>query len=140
MSAGTGVVHSEFNPSNSESTRFLQVWVEPEARGGAPGYEQKHFPQEERRGRPRLVASREGRDGSIGLRQDTDVYAATLAPGETLRHELAPGRRAWLQVVRGELALGDRLLAEGDGASFTDEPAVSLEAKDESELLLFDLP
>jgi redox-sensitive bicupin YhaK (pirin superfamily) len=140
MSAGTGVVHSEFNPSPEEECRLLQVWILPESRGGRPAYEQRRFPPEERRDRFRLVASPDGREGSLTLRRDAEVYSGIFSPGSAGRHALATGRHAWLQVVRGRLRLGDRELAEGDGAAYSDEPEVSLRALEETELLLFDLP
>ena len=139
MSAGTGVLHSEFNPSRSEGCRFLQVWIHPERRGIPPSYEQKHFAPEERRGRLRLIASRDGREGSLAIHQDVAVYAGLLEAGERLSHGLAPGRHAWVQVVRGAVRVGGHELEEGDGAAASDEPALELEARGSAEILVFDL-
>jgi redox-sensitive bicupin YhaK (pirin superfamily) len=144
MSAGTGITHSEYNPSPTEPVHFLQIWVLPEHTGLAPGYEQKRLDWE---GGLRLVAARDGRDGSVTLHQDASLHAARLAQGERARLDLAPGRRAWVQVARGALALGPpegsrplALLEAGDGASLEGEPAVELAARAASEVLVFDLP
>src|SRR5690242_6764300 len=102
MSAGTGVTHSEFNASPSELVHFLQIWIMPDRRGYAPGYEQKHFTEAERQGQLRLVASNDGRDGSLTIHQDARLYASLLAPGEPVTHDLAQGRYAWLHVARGK--------------------------------------
>jgi redox-sensitive bicupin YhaK (pirin superfamily) len=139
MSAGTGVRHSEFNHSKDEPVHFLQIWITPEREGLAPGYEQREFAEEERRGRLRLVASRGGRDGSVTIHQDADVYAATLAEGEEVAHEPRAGRRAWVQVIKGGLELNGVELRAGDGAAVSDEPRLTLRASEPSELLLFDL-
>jgi redox-sensitive bicupin YhaK (pirin superfamily) len=139
MTAGTGLTHSEFNPSESEETRLLQVWILPERQGLEPGYEQKRFDEAERAGRLRLVASRDGRDGSVTLHQDVSIYAARLGEGETVRHELAPGRAAWVQVVRGRLRLGDVALKDGDGAAVEEVAALELTGTIDAELLLLDL-
>jgi redox-sensitive bicupin YhaK (pirin superfamily) len=139
MSAGTGVVHSEKNPSASERVRFLQIWIEPERRGLPPGYEQKHFDEEARRGRLRLVASRDGRDGSVTLHQDVSLYASLLAPGQHAELSLGAGRRAWVQVARGGVTVNGVALGEGDGASLEQEPRVTIEVRDDAELLVFDL-
>lgn len=139
MSAGSGVVHSEFNASDSEPVHFLQIWILPEREGLEPGYEQRHFEPESRRGRLRLLASRDGRDGSATLHQDVDLYAALLAPPERVELSLRPGRHAWVQLARGSVELGGLILEEGDGAAVSDEPLLSLAARDESELLVFDL-
>ncbi|MCC6672087.1 MAG: pirin family protein [Planctomycetes bacterium] len=139
MSAGTGVLHSEFNPSPSEPLHFLQIWIVPEARGIAPGYEQRHFAPQERRGRLRLVGSRDGRDASVRIHQDAALYASLLAPGEVVTHRFAPGRQGWLQVVKGRLDAGGTALAEGDGLSIRDVGELRVAAAAESEFLLFDL-
>lgn len=140
MSAGTGVTHSEFNPSPGEPARFLQIWLLPERHGLAPGYEQRRFPATERRGSLRLIASPDGRDGSVTVRQDARLYASLLAPGERIRHDLAAGRGAWVQVVRGDVTLDRFELGEGDGASIEQASHVDLRCgATESELLLFDL-
>ena len=138
MTAGTGVAHSEFNASQTDPVRFLQIWVLPERAGIEPGYEQKDF-GEERRGRLRLVASRDGREGSVTIHQDLDLYASVLAPGEEVSHTLARGRRAWVQVVKGEASLNGEALHEGDGAAVEDIETIQLTGDAQAELLLFDL-
>ena len=139
MSAGTGVAHSEFNASRSEPVHFLQIWILPERRGLTPGYEQKHFTEESRKGQLRLIASPGGEAGSVAIHQDVRLYSALLSPGESVRHVLAPGRHAWVQVARGTVRLGAETLHAGDGAAISDEQAVSLTADAPSEVLLFDL-
>jgi redox-sensitive bicupin YhaK (pirin superfamily) len=139
MSAGSGVSHSELNPSATEPVHFLQIWILPERDGGPPSYEQKHFPVEERRGALRLVASRDGRAGSIRIQQDASVYATLLEAGEAADHALRAGRHAWLQVARGRCSLNGTPLETGDGAAVSDEPALRIEAGAGAELLLFDL-
>jgi redox-sensitive bicupin YhaK (pirin superfamily) len=139
MSAGTGITHSEYNPSAAEPVHFLQIWLLPERGGLAPSYEQRHFAPAELRGGLRLVASRDGREESVRVHQDVRIYAALLEPGERASHALAPGRHAWLQVARGRVALGDAALAAGDGAALSGEPAVELVAAESSEVLVFDL-
>ena len=140
MSAGTGVSHSEFNGSRAELVHFLQIWILPERRGIAPGYEQKHFPEAERRGQLRLIASQGGRDGSVAIHQDADVRAALLGPGEEVSHHLASGRGAWLHVARGSLTAAGEALAAGDAAAFERAGAIEIAAgTDGAELLLFDL-
>jgi hypothetical protein len=139
MSAGTGVTHSEFNASESELVHFLQIWVLPERDGLEPSYEQKHFPVEARRGTLRLVASRDGREGSLRIHQDVALYAGLLEPGTTLSHALAPGRHAWLQVARGAVDVGGIALGAGDGAALSEEPSLLLAAHEPAEVLLFDL-
>ena len=140
MSAGTGVRHSEFNASKAEAVRFLQIWILPEKAGLAPGYEQKSFPAAERRGRLRLVASRDGREGSVTVHQDASLYVATLDRGDQVSFTLPKGRFAWVQVARGELSLNGQPLTEGDGAALTDIETLSLVGQaPNSELLLFDV-
>lgn len=139
MSAGTGVVHSEANPSQTERVRFLQIWIEPERRGLPPGYEQKRFDEKERRGTLRLVASRDGREGSVTVHQDVSLYAGLLGAGERATVTLAPSRRAWVQVARGTVAVGGQVLSQGDGAAIEDEREVTVEGRDASEVLVFDL-
>jgi redox-sensitive bicupin YhaK (pirin superfamily) len=139
MTAGTGIRHSEFNPSDSEPTHLLQVWIVPERRGLEPSYEQKAFPQPERLGRWRLLASRDGRDGSVTIHQDAAMYGTVLDAGHSIRHELRSGRHAWLQVVHGEFTLNDRPMKTGDGAAISDESTLVLSAGTPSEVLLFDL-
>lgn len=139
MSAGTGVTHSEFNPRPDEPAHFLQIWLLPDRRGRAPGYEQKAIPSLEERGALRLVASRDGRAGSVTIHQDVDLYASRLEPGEKVRHALAPGRHAWLQVVSGRVDLNGTALAAGDGAAVSRESALEIAAVEAAHFLLFDL-
>jgi redox-sensitive bicupin YhaK (pirin superfamily) len=139
MSAGTGVVHSEMNPSRTEPVHFLQIWIVPDRSGHRPGYEQKAFSDSDRRGKLRLVASSDGRDGSVSIHQDASVYAGLLESGERVSHESRAGRHAWVHVARGSVDLNGKTLREGDGAAISDEPRLDLTAKDSSEVLLFDL-
>jgi hypothetical protein len=140
MTAGTGVVHSEFNASKSELVHFLQIWILPEALRLAPGYEQKTFTADDKKGRLRLVASRDGREGSVTVHQDVALSAAVLDPGEVVEHAIAKGRHAWVQVVRGDgLSVNGKTLAAGDGAALSDEPRLELRATSPSEVLVFDL-
>lgn len=139
MTAGTGVRHSEMNASRTEPAHFLQIWILPEAEGIRPGYEQKLFAPEEKSGRLRLVASRDGREGSLKIHQDVSVYNALLKAGEAVEHRLGEGRHAWLQVVKGEVELNGKKLVAGDGAAASDESALTILAGDDSEVILFDL-
>jgi quercetin 2,3-dioxygenase len=139
MSAGTGITHSEYNPSQQESVHFLQIWILPDRRGIAPGYEQRAYPADERRGQLRLVASRDGREGSVTLHQDTDLYSTLLAEGEEIEHRLNTGRHAWLQVVRGGVTANGEWLRAGDGAALSEEEQLKIRGEEPSELLLFDL-
>ena len=141
MSAGTGVRHSEFNHSKDQPVHFLQIWLLPEREGLTPSYEQKHFAASEKIGRLRLIASPDGRDGSLTIHQDADIYAAILKEGGKLTHQLKPGRKAWLQIVRGSLDLNGQWLRSGDGAAISDTGALTLAAhSDDTEFLVFDLP
>lgn len=139
MSAGTGVTHSEFNHSRSEIVHFLQIWILPERQGLAPSYEQRTFPESERRDRLRLVASRGGRDGSVEIHQDVDLHAAVLSAGAAVEHALGAGRHAWLQVASGRVSINDQVLSAGDGAAASDETRVRIVAREPAEVLLFDL-
>ncbi len=139
MTAGTGVLHSEFNASDTEPVHFLQIWIVPERSRLEPGYEQQAFPPAARRGRLTLVASRGGRLGSLTIHQDVDLFAAALAAKDGVAHALRPGRSAWVQVVRGAMQLNGRQLSAGDGAAITDELSLDLSSSGESEALLFDL-
>jgi redox-sensitive bicupin YhaK (pirin superfamily) len=139
MSAGSGIRHSEFNPSATAPVHFLQIWIEPAELGAAPDYAQAHFAETELRGRLRLVASGDGRDGSLSLRQDADLYRAWLRHGETLVHEPAVGRKLWLQVAAGAVRLNGLPLSTGDGAAIDGEAALSIEGVAEADLLLFDM-
>ena len=138
MSAGTGVTHSEYNHSNKGALRFLQIWIQPANPGGPPGYEQKRF-DEQRRGKLRLVASADGRDGSVTIHQDVAMYASLLEAGERAEHRFASGRHGWLQLVRGKLSAGLEILDAGDGISISGLDSLSIEAKTSTEFLLFDL-
>ena len=139
MSAGTGVTHSEYNASDSESVHFLQIWLMPEQRGIRPSYEEKSFSEAEKSAQLRLVASRDGREGSVTIHQDADVYATVLDSGQRVAHDLASGRHAWVQVARGDVLLNGQRLSAGDGAAITQESRLALEGVEKSEVLLFDL-
>ena len=139
MSAGTGVSHSEFNPSRGEALHLLQIWILPERNGLAPGYEQKTFTDAQKLGTLRLVASSNGRDGSVTIHQDAEIYASVLGEGDRVKHELLPGRHAWVQVATGRIRLNGETLEEGDGAAISAESLLELTGMDESEVLLFDL-
>jgi redox-sensitive bicupin YhaK (pirin superfamily) len=139
MSAGTGVRHSEFNPSPSEFVHFLQIWILPDVEGIAPSYQQKHFPPAQLRGNLRLLVSPDGRDGSLSLHQNAFVYASLLDGPDTLQHPLGDGRRAYVHLARGSATVnGERLLA-GDALAVSGETGVSVQAGDQAEVLLFDL-
>ena len=140
MSAGTGVAHSEFNASETEPVHLYQIWMFPDKTGHQPTYDQKNFPEPEKRGKLRLVVSPDGRDGSVKIRQDNEMYATLLAPGETVKHELKPARHAFVQVARGSVTLNGKTLEVGDGASISDEKALELTGVNDAEVLLFDLP
>jgi quercetin 2,3-dioxygenase len=139
MSAGTGILHSEFNASKSEGVHFLQIWIIPDRAGLPPGYEQKAFPLAERRGRLRLVAAPEGAEGAVAVHQDARLYLGTLGAGERVSYDIAKGRGVWLQVARGILALDDTEMREGDGAAVEAQPSIAIKAETDAELLLFDL-
>jgi quercetin 2,3-dioxygenase len=139
MSAGTGIQHSEYNHSPTDSVHFLQIWILPEAAGIAPGYEQKNFSATEKQGNWRLLGSRTGRDGSIVIHQDIDFSAAILQNGDAIDYAFAIGRVGWLQVARGTVLLNDRLLCAGDGAAIHGEKIVVTSQADDSEVLLFDM-
>ncbi len=136
MTAGTGITHSEFNPSGTEPVHFLQVWILPDQPGLAPSYEQRSFPA----AGLRLVGSRDGREGSVRIHQDVLVHLARLSPGEDVVHALAPGRHAWIQMARGAAQVNGARLAAGDGAALSEERSVTLRGVDGAEALVFDLP
>ena len=141
MSAGTGIRHSEFNPSKSEPVHFLQIWVLPDRQGLAPRYDQKTFPASEKRGRLRLIGSPDGRDGSIVIHQDTDIYDALLSSGDAVTNNLKPGHKSWVQVVRGAVEVNGKAADAGDGVAVEDEAVVTvMSLADDSEVLVFDLP
>ena len=139
MSAGTGVMHSEFNASKTEPVHLYQIWMFPEKQGLKPTYGQKNFSEAEKRGVLRLLVSPQGRDGSVKIRQDNDLYATVLAKGETVKHELKPERHAYVQVARGSVSLNGTKLDEGDGAAISNEKTVELTGEMDAEVLLFDL-
>ena len=139
MSAGSGVVHSEHNASKTDEVHFLQIWIIPEKAGIKPSYEQKAFPASERQGKLRLVASRDGRDGSVTIHQDAALYLALLEKGNRTTYEPPPGRHAWVHVARGEIELNGKRLREGDGAAVSDEKRLEIAGQGTSEILIFDL-
>lgn len=139
MSAGTGVAHSEFNPSDAEPVHLLQIWIMPRARNLPSSYEQKAFTEDERRNRLRLVASADGRDGSVIIQQDANLYASILDRDKTIEQALTGNRYEWLQVARGSLNVNGHELTQGDGAAISRESSLKIVASDEAELLLFDL-
>ena len=141
MSAGTGIRHSEFNASKSEPVRFLQIWILPERAGLPAGYEQKSYAPADFRDRLRLVASQQGRDGSVKLNQDCDIHVAVLGTGTQVQHRLPTTRFAWVQVARGEVVVNGETLTEGDGAALAEVDAVTVAGRAaDSEILLFDMP
>ena len=139
MTAGTGLMHSERNPSSSEDVHLMQIWIRPERKGLRPTYAQKEFPQVDRSGRLCLVASRDGRQESLTINQDASLFLATLEADQRVEHRLQPGRHAWLQVLRGAVDLNGALFGAGDGAAASDESELTITGSDPSELLLFDL-
>ena len=139
MSAGTGIRHSEFNPSSTELVHFYQLWLLPKQNGLSPSYEQRQFSDEEKQGRFRLVASPTGRDASLTIHQDASIFLAVLEPDQQIRQPLTPGRHAWLQVLRGTIKLGGEILTAGDGAAISEESELVLTATSSAEVMLFDL-
>jgi redox-sensitive bicupin YhaK (pirin superfamily) len=139
MTAGTGIQHSEFNPSPAEPLHLLQIWILPEARGIKPGYEQKTL-GDRTKGKLALVASHAGGDGALKINQDTDLYIGALDKGQALEKEIAAGRNAYVHVSRGKLDLNGIALGEGDGAKISDESHLKFAAPEDAEVLLFDLP
>lgn len=139
MSAGTGVVHAEYNKMPGDETHFFQIWVMPQARGGTPGYGQKSFESDLAQKKLVHVISPDGRDGSIPIQQDADLFISRLKAGDDIEFPLRPGRGAWIQVVKGRIDVNGSEVTTGDGVAVSEENLLKLEAKDESELLLFDL-
>ena len=139
MTAGTGVAHSEANPSADEAVHLLQIWIIPNARGLTPGYEQKMFSDESKQGKLALIASQNGREGSVTINQDADVYASKLDAGQNVTHTTAGGRKVWIQVARGSVSVNEVDLQQGDGAALTDETTVTVEGNEPAEILLFDM-
>lgn len=139
MSAGTGVRHSEYNASTTDPLHFLQIWIIPEREGLEPGYEQKHFTKADKRGRLRLIGSRDGRDGSVTIHQDVNLYATVLDEADSLTWQLPEGRKGWVQVARGEVQLDGRSLSAGDGVAVEGPRAIDLAGQAASEVLVFDM-
>jgi hypothetical protein len=139
MSAGKGIRHSEMNASDTEKVHLLQIWIMPDRPGHEPSYEQKTFPEDEKRGKLRLVAGPDGEDGSVTIHQDAKLYVSLLKPGEEVSHELAKGRHAWLQVAKGAIEVNGKPLEQGDGAAISDEQKLAIKGTKDAEVLLFDL-
>jgi len=140
MTAGTGVMHSEYNHSGKSPVHFLQIWIEPNVTGVPPGYEEKHFDPKSKRGKLRLIASPDGHDGSVSIHQNADIFASILDVEDHVEHNLASGRIAYLHVIRGHLIANGIELSSGDGLKVTDLKLITLDPTEESEVLLFDLP
>jgi redox-sensitive bicupin YhaK (pirin superfamily) len=139
MSAGRGIRHSEANPSSTESVHLLQIWIFPDKQGHEPGYEQKSFPEAEKRGKFRLIASSDGAEGSVKINQDAKLFVTLLAPGEEVTQSIGSMRHAWLQVAKGEIEVNGQQLHQGDGAALSEEKQLAIKATKDSEVLLFDL-
>ena len=139
MTAGSGIRHSEFNPSTTEPVHLLQIWIHPEKTALSPSYEQKSFPEAEKRGKLRLIASRDADQGSVRINQDARLYVSLLNQGEEVMHEFAAGRHGWVQVARGDVEVNGKKLTHGDGAAISDENALRIKASEDAEVLLFDL-
>ncbi len=139
MSAGTGILHSEFNHSQTDPVHLLQIWILPNQTRLSPSYEERAFSNAEKQGQLRLVASADGRDNSVILHQDASVYATLLAPGETVKHPLTAGRQAWIQVAQGSVDLNGHPLVAGDGVAATDGEVLHLSGIENAEVLLFEL-
>lgn len=141
MSAGTGVTHSEFNASSRDLVHFLQIWILPQETGLKPSYEEKHFSPADKQGQLKLVGSQNGRDNSVTIHQDVNLYAAILNAGDSVNYSPKPQRAVWIQVAEGSILLNEQLLEAGDGAAIVDEPEITLVGQGGSgEILLFDLP
>ena len=139
MTAGRGIRHSEYNPSPTEKVHLLQIWIMPDKQGHEPGYEQKSFPESEKRGQLRLIASRDSANDSVKINQDAKLFVTLLSPGEEVKHSLSAKRHAWVQVARGEIELNGEKLRQGDGAAISDEHALTIKGIKDAEVLLFDL-
>lgn len=139
MSAGTGITHSEFNPSSTEPVHLYQIWLFPAEKGIAPSYEQRPFPESGRQGEWQLVAAPNGQDGALGINQDARIYLANLAPAASLDRQIDSGRHAWLQVLRGDAQVDDLSLAEGDGLAISDETEIQISSHHGAQLMWFDL-
>ncbi|MCG6156441.1 pirin family protein [Rubinisphaera margarita] len=139
MSAGTGITHSEFNPSETEPVHLYQIWLFPKEKNIEPGYEQKLYPEDEMTGQLRLVAAPDARDGALRIATDAQVYLSRLQSGTTVDHALETGRHAWLQVLRGAVELNETPLSTSDGAAVSDETRLQIRATEDAEIMLFDL-
>jgi len=139
MTAGTGITHSEFNPSDDQPVHLYQIWLFPSRKGIEPSYEQKRFAEEERKNRLRLIASPDAAEGSLLIHQDARIYLSTIDDGKETSHNLADGRHAWLQVLRGAVSLNEHSLKTSDGAAVSDERLLTIQAKGVAEVMLFDL-
>ncbi len=139
MSAGTGITHSEFNPSEVEPVHLYQIWLFPERKGIEPSYEQKQFPDEQRHNQLRLVASRDAAEGSLMIHQNARIFLSKIDDGEQVSHRLAEGRHAWLQVLRGSVLLNGDDLQTSDGAAVSEESSLAIQATSDAEIMLFDL-
>jgi len=140
MSAGTGIRHSEFNASDTQPVHLLQIWILPDTQGLTPSYEETHFPKSDRQGQLRLLGSRDGRDGSVTIHQDVNLYGALLSQGEAVEHSIGEGRSLWVHVARGSVQLNNYNLMAGDGAAVTQQPTITLTGQsDDAEVLVFDL-
>jgi redox-sensitive bicupin YhaK (pirin superfamily) len=139
MTAGSGIRHSEFNASDQEQVHFLQIWLFPKAANLPPSYEQKFFPPQERRDRLRLIASADGREGSVIWHQDASLYVSNLTPGSSVAMTLSRGRHAWVQTARGAVTVNGTVLKQGDGAALSEESALQVQAEEEAEVLIFEL-
>jgi hypothetical protein len=139
MTAGSGIRHSEFNPSTTEAVHFLQIWILPEKGALPPSYEQKSFAQAEKSGKLRLIASPNASQGSVKINQDVQLYVTRLKAGEEVSHEFVPGRYGWLQVAHGAVELNGKKLNQGDGAAISEEPKLTIKGTEDAEVLLFDL-
>ena len=139
MTAGRGIRHSEYNPSAKETAHLLQIWILPQKQGLEPSYEQKRFPESEKRGKLRLIASKDGAEGSVRINQDAKLFVSLLAPGEEVAHHLDGKRHAWLQVANGEVELNGQKIGQGDGAAVSNEKKLTIKGTKDAEVLLFDL-
>ena len=139
MTAGTGVKHSEFNHSQEDQVHFLQIWILPEKNGLEPGYEQKNFSQTDKQGKLCLIGSQDGRNGSVTIHQDVNLYASSLHKGDEIIYQPTSGRKLWIQVARGRLEVNGLMLHAGDGVSLEDEESVFLRDGVDAEILLFDM-
>lgn len=139
MSAGRGIRHSEFNPSKTEPVHLLQIWIMPDRSGLDPSYEQKSFPNQEKEGKLRVIASPDAKDGSVKINQDASLYVSLLSPGQEVTHEFSNGRYGWLQVAKGQVQLDGAMLNQGDGAAISQEKDLTIRGTQDSEILLFDL-